>query len=210
MLDKLVKLYDDFAKGERQLDLEQLSKEYQFSFIKRESFGIQTTYIKGFSDFNKKGSKRLIGILSRSTEAFKGIIRYYDFLITRDLETTTHSVVEVYNDQLYTDYFKIEPKGAFRKMKGLFMSERKIFPRLKEFHSKFIISSKDPDATTILKQSALELLLDWPGLSVEAEGNYFLFILRKKEMKVSQIVSAVDLAEDFVRLLQFDVSDDFV
>jgi hypothetical protein len=210
MFDKLVKIYDDFAKGERQLDLEQLSKEYQFSFKKRESFGIQPTDIKGFQVFAKKGSKRFLGILSRPTESFKGYLRFYDYLVTKDLETTTHSVVEIYNEQLFTDYFTIEPKGAFRKVKGFFMSEEKIFPRLKDFHSKFVISSKDPDATTILKPSVCKLMLAHPRITVEAEGNYYFFILRKKEMKVSDVVSTVDFAEEFVRLLQFDVSDDFV
>ena len=210
MLDKLVNLYDDIAKGGRIQDLEQLAVEHRLPFISRQLFGIQTTDIKGFKLFSKKGTKRLIGIMSISTQQFKGSIRFYDYLNTKDLETSTHSVIEIYCENLYNDYFIIEPKGAFKKMKGLFTRQRKEFPQLKEFYSRFLISTRDPDALSVLKESALDLMIDFRKITCESEGNYFLFYRRKKEINVHDILPTVEFAEEFVRLIHFDHSGEYV
>lgn len=210
MLDNLVKVYDEFSKGGRVQDLEQLAREYKLSFTKRESFGKQTTEIKGFNIFSKKGAKRFIGILSLKSEKFKGQIRFYDYLKTKDLETSTTSIIEIFCEDIYTDYFKISPKGAIGKMKGIFVSDQGYFPELIEFHSKFVISTEVEEEDLIIRESALNLILDFPKITCEADGNYFLFYFRKKEAKIQDIISTIDFAEEFVRLLCFDESGDFV
>jgi len=208
MLDNLVKIYDDFAKSGRIQDLEQLAKELGYPFAKRMPFGPQTTEIKGFNLFSKKGSKRFIGVISIPAKAFKGSIRFYDYLNTRDLETSTHSVIEIHCEDLYTDEFIIQPKGALRKMKGLFVAPSNPFPHLKDFNSKFEISAYYEGS--ILKESALDLMVDFPGITCEAEGNYLIFYYRKKEIPIAEIIDIVAFAEEFVRLTKFDTSDDYV
>ena len=208
MLDNLVKIYDDFAKSSRMQDLQQLAKELNHPFTKRVSFGPQTSEIKGFDLFSKKGSKRFIGIIDFPVQAFKGRIRFYDYLRTRELETSTHSVVEVYCNDLFTEEFKIQPRGAFRKMKGLFVRGSAPFKTLKEFNSKFEVTEYDEGS--LLRASALDLMVDYEGVSIEADGNYLIFYYRKKEVPIGDVIKMVEFAEEFTRLTKFDFSDDFV
>jgi hypothetical protein len=210
MFESLVQVYDEFTKNGRIQDLKQLAKEQRFSFSKRVSFGSQITELKGFKVFAKKGTKRLVGLISQATEGFKGEIRFYDFLRTYELETYTTSVIEIRCDELFAEYLTIQPKGALEKMKGIFVSEEKEFPHLQLFHQNFQISSRSPDASLLLKESVVDLMSQFPGLTFEAEGNYFLFYFRKKEMKIQQIIPNINFAEEFVRLLCFDQEGDFV
>jgi len=150
MFDTLVKLYDDFSSNERTQSLSQLAKENQFDFTKRVSFGKQPTELKGFSIFKKKGTKRFIGVLQQAMEGANGKIRFYDFLNTKDLETKTNSVVEIYCKDIYVDHFKIEPKSTFAKMKGFFVSGNQAFDDLPEFYSQFQISSSTADGESQL------------------------------------------------------------
>lgn len=208
MLDNLVKIYDDFTKGGRTQDLQQLAKELNYSFSKRDSFGTQTTEIKGLDIFSKKGTKRLIGVIDFPSTAFKGTIRFYDYLNTKDLETATTSIVEVRCEDLLTERFKIQPRGPLRKMKGLFLRSANPFSYLKEFNSKFEIEEFDDGS--LLKESAMELMTEFPGITCEAEGNYLVFYYRHKEVSIADIVSMVAFAEEFTRLTKDDLSGDYV
>ena len=210
MLDNLVKVFDDFSKGGRVQDLAQLAKEYSFSFEKRQSFGVQPTEIKGFKAFAKKGTKRLIGISSTNPLKFKGKVRFYDYLKTKDLETSTTSIIEIFCEDIFTDYLMIQPKGVIKKMKGLFSSDRIYFPKFKSFHSQFVITSEVDEEDSILRESALSLMLDFPKVTCEAEGNHFLFYVRKKDIKIQDIIPTMEFAEEFVRLICFDKTGDFV
>ncbi|MBT8218459.1 MAG: hypothetical protein KJP00_01455 [Bacteroidia bacterium] len=210
MLDSLVNLYDEFAKSGRMLELQKLAQEQGLGFDKRAPFGIQPTAIKSFKIFQKKGTKRFIGIISDKLKDIDGTIRFYDYARTRDLETFTRSVVEVRTDQLYADYLAIEPKGVFSKMKGYFTSEDIDFPELKAFYDQFQISTRDPDAGLILQPSALDLIIDQPNMHIEAEGNYFVFYTKKKELPVQDVLGLMDFAEEFVTRLILDQSRDFV
>lgn len=211
MLDNLVKIYDEFTKGDRVQNLSQLAQEEHLSFEKRQPFGQQTTDIKGFKIFSGKGSKRLIGILSRPPKTIiDARIRFYDYLVTKDLETKSHSVIELFVKDMDTDYFIIEPKGAIGKMKNIFYSAPLLFPELKEFHKSFRVNYEHPDDVYLLKRSALDLMTQYPEMTCEAEGNYFLFYRRKKVMEVQEIIPCMEFAEEFISLLCYDDSEDFV
>ena len=210
MLENIVQFFDEFTKSGRVQDLKQLAREQKFGFKKRSAFGSQITDIKGFKVFSGKGNKRFVGILSQSSDAFKGEIRFYDFLVTKDLETKTTSVVEIFCEELFADYLMIEPKGTFSKMKGFFMSEEREFPSLDAFYNNFQITSKVPDASLILQASALDLMTQHPNIYCEMEGNHFIFYFRKKQMEIQNIVSTINFAEEFVRLLCFDRQREFV
>jgi hypothetical protein len=210
MLDNLVKIFDDFTKGDRIQDLGQLAQEEKLSLTKRQSFGEQTTEIKGFKIFSGKGSKRLIGILSLPCKKFIGKIKFYDYLVTKDLETKTTSIIEIYAEEIDTDYFIIEPKGAIGKMKNMFVSSPIVFPELKEFHKSFEIEYDNSQYDYLFKRSALELMNDYPRITCEGMGNYFLFYRRKKIIEVHDILPLVQFAEEFVRLMCYDDTEDYV
>ena len=211
MIDNLVKAFDDLFKSERMKELQQVADEYQLAYTRRAAFADQDLQIKGFKLFQTKGAKRLIGILGQETVDFPGRIRFYDFLYTKDLETFATSVIEISCDEIFSDYFMIQPKGTLTKFKDFFVSDPKMFPRLKEFHNSFQISTKSSDAMLILREAALELLLKHPNLTIEAEGNYFLFYRRKKTVPVHKIIPMMNFSEDFVDMLYYeDEEEDFV
>ncbi|NNE28005.1 MAG: hypothetical protein HKN16_00105 [Saprospiraceae bacterium] len=210
MLDTLTKLYDDFTKSGRVQDLGQLAHEEGMQFQKRTKFGNQPTELKSFKIFQGKGYKRLLGLMARKASDFEGKIRFYDFLETVDLETYTHSILEVKCDAIFIESLRIEPKGAFKKMKGFFISDESPFPALSEFNNQFQISSKEPDDILWLQEKALELMEGFKGLTMEAHGNYFIFYFRKKTVKIHEILDLADFAEEFVRLVCNDRSGDFV
>ncbi len=210
MFDALVKLYDDFASKERIQNLAQLARENQFDFKNRIEFGRQPTALKEFDAFDKKGTKRFIGVLDQPMEGAKGTVRFYDFLTTKDLETKSQSIVEIHCEDIFVDHFKIEPKSNFAKMKGFFVSDKLDFPDLKTFNSQFQISSSNENGATPLTRKALQLMEDFPGIRMEAEENYFLFYYLKKDIKLSDILPTIDFGEEFVRLLCFDREDDYV
>lgn len=210
MFDKIVTIFDDFTKGERMQDLAQLSRENDIPFEKKVSFGIQGTSIKGFKLFSGKGTKRLIGLLTPKTKDFEGEVRFYDYLVTKDLETKTHSVIEVTMPGFSTDYFMIEPKGTISKMKSIFVTHPLIFPELKDFHAKFELHSEEADDTSILKKSALSLITEYPGLTCEAIDSHLIFYYKKKTIEVHRVLPMIHFAIEIVRLLCYDNSDDFV
>lgn len=210
MLDTLVDTFDDFFKSGRFKDLKQLAREHNLSYSKRQSFGDQSTAIKDFKLFEKKGTKRFIGILSDAAQGFNGLLRSYDYLRTYELETTTMSVIEVFCEDIYTEYFMIQPKGAFGKMKDLFVPSYLLYPHLNQFNSAFEISTKHTDTIPPLNDEALDMVLDFPGITIEGEGNHFFFYYHKKEMKVPNILPTLDFAEQFVGLLSVENSGDYV
>lgn len=210
MFDTLVKLYDEYTNKERVQNLAQLAREHQFRFTNRVEFGRQPTLLKEFDAFRKKGTKRFIGVMEQAMEGAKGTLRFYDFLNTKDLETKTQSIVEIHCEDIFVDHFKIEPKSNFAKMKGFFISDNLDFPDLTTFNSQFQISSSNEDGTTPLTRKALQLMEEFPGIRLEAEGHYFLFYYSKKEMSLSEIIPTVDFGEEFVKLLSFDREDDYV
>ncbi len=210
VIDNLVKAYDEMFKSDRMQELGQVANEYQLNFNKRVSFAEQDLSLKGFKLFQVKGAKRLIGVLSQNTVDFPGHIRFYDFVYTKDLETFSSSVIEINCTEAFTDYFIIQPKGAFSKMKDFFVSNQKPFPHLKDFHTNFQISTKSSDAMIVLREPALELLNQYPNITVEAQGNHFLFYTRKKAMPVHKIIETMNFAEDFIDMLYLDDEQDFV
>jgi len=210
MIDKLVNVFDQFMQGDRIQELSLLASDYKLSFYKRSPISAEVIEIRGFEVFGKKGTKRFVGIIGEPSNPFKGQIRFYDYLRTKDLETKTTSVIEVYCEDIYTDYIKIEPKGTFAKMKGFFTTENQQFPDIKSFYQAFQISSKEEGGARWLNKSALQSMEDYPGMTIEASGNHFLFYYRNKQMPVQNIISMMEFAEEFVRLTCFDRSQDFV
>lgn len=210
MIDKLVNLYDDFTKRNRIEDLEQLGREYGFEYEKRASYGHRPTELKTFNAFSGKGNKRLLGVLTAATDAFKGTSKFYDYLNTKDLETKTQSIVEIYCDDFFADPIIIQPKSGLSKLKGWLVSEARQFPELKEFYQLFKVSTEHQEDSLWLSEKALSLLIDFPGLTLEAQGNHFIFYYRKKELELTKIMPLVEMAEEFVRLTCHDRSADYV
>lgn len=210
MIDKLVHVFDHLTKANRLEELALLAEDFKLEFQKRVPISAQRTEIRGFDVFSKKGTKRFLGILSEPSDRFSGQIRFYDYLKTKDLETKTTSVIEVFCDDICTDYVKIEPKSTFSKMKGFFVSGQKQFSGLDDFYQQFEISARQENGTFWLKKNALSSLTEFPGLTMESEANHFLFYYRKKEIPVQKIIPLMEFAEEFVRLTCFDQTDDFV
>jgi len=210
MIDQLVKVFDTLTKAGRLEELSLLADDYKLDFKKRSLISAERMEIRGFKAFSRKGAKRFLGILSQASDQFNGQIRFYDFANTKDLETKTTSVIEVNCEDIYVDYVKIEPKGAFSKMKGIFVSENLQFPELTTFNQQFQISSTTENGSFWLNKIALGTMSKFPGITMEAEGNNFLFYFRRKEMPVQDIIKTIDMAEEFVRLTCFDQSEDFV
>ena len=201
MLDKLVDIYDNWSKGGRALDLKQLAEEYSFRYDRRVEFGSQPSDIKSFKVFSKKGIKRFMGVMETDLEKGKGTARFYDYMRTKDLETFTRSVVEIYCEDIRTDYFNIEPKGIFSRTKNLFKARLKIHPKVKAFHKKFYNDTESKEVESVLNRKALDLILDYPNLRMEAKGHCFVFYLKKGEMPIHQIMPLIDFSEELVSLL---------
>lgn len=201
MLDKLVDLYDSWSKGARAKDLEQLASEFDLRYERRVEFGDQPSDIKSFNVFSKKGIKRFMGVMETDLEKGKGTARFYDYIRTKDLETFSRSVVEIYCEDIRTDYFFIEPKGIFTRTKHMFKPRLKIHPKLKTFHKKFYIDTISEEVQYVLNRKVLDLMLDYPNLKMEAKGHCFVFYLKKGEMPVDQIMPFIDFAEELVSLL---------
>ena len=198
MLDKLVDIYDNWSKGGRAKDLKQLAREFNFRYERRVEFGSQPSDIKSFKIFAKKGIKRFMGVMETDLEKGQGTVRFYDYLKTVDLETYTRSIVEVYCEDIRTDYFKIEPKGIINRTKNIFKSNSKIYPKAKAFHNKFYIETTSDDVQYILNKKVLDLMLDYPNLSMEARGHCFIFYKDKGEMPIDQVMPLIDFAEEVV------------
>lgn len=210
MVDKLLDVMDNLTRKSRIDELRQLSLDYELGFQKRLDFARERTDIKGFKLFSAKGAKRLLGVISEIPKTFEGSLRFYDYLNTKDLETKTTSVVEVFCAEMNNPYVKIEPKGAFSKMKGFFVSEQRNFDHIGDFYQKFQISTKYEGDDFWLKSAALKYMLSFPNITMEAEGGDFIFYRKKKKLKVPEIIPLLDFAEEFVRLIRHDHTGDFV
>ena len=208
MFDGLVNLYDDFTKNERVQSLERLAFEYDFYFSKSEPYGEQTSDIKAFKLFDKKGTKRFLGILGQDLKNKKGEIRFYDYLKTRDLETKTTSVIEIRSDDLDFEAFMIKPIKGLGKMRNIF--KRSKHKDLSVFYNNFKIIPSDSQKAINLSEDALLLFSEFPGLTFEADRNYFLFYLKNKEIKLSEIIGNMDFAEEFMEKLADKIDDGFV
>lgn len=201
MLDKLVDIYDNWSKGARAKDLKQLAREVDFRYERRVEFGNQPSDIKSFKVFSKKGIKRFMGVMETDLEKGKGTARFYDYIRTRDLETYTRSIVEIYCEDIRTDYFFVEPKGVVSWTKNIFKSNPKIHPKVKSFHKQFYIHTESKEVQYVLNSKVLDLIQDYPNLKMEAKGHCFVFYLKKKEMPVDEIMPFMDFAEEVVSLL---------
>lgn len=201
MLDALVDIYDSWSKGGRAKDLKQLAREYDMKYDRRVDFGNQPTDIKAFKVFKGSGIKRFMGVLETDLESGKGTARFYDYLRTKDLETYTRSVVEVYCEDVRTDYFKIVPKGIWNRTKNLFKSSSNIHKSAKAFHKRFYLETNSSEVQYTLNRKALDLLLDYPNINMEAKGHCFVFYKKKEEMDIDQIMPLLDFAEEVVACL---------
>lgn len=202
MFDDLVNLYDDFTKNERTQSLSRLAYENDFPFVKREPFGEQTTILRDFKIFQKKGVKRLLGIIHiPMREGMEGEIRFYDFLVTKDLETKTTSVVEIYVPDLNGAQCLIKPRTAIAKTFNLSSSTN----TFKYFNKLF-----KTIPTYEFSEEIMLLLLDFPKVHVECQQDLCIFYRKNKQIKISEIFKIVTLAENFVSLLQNDANEDFV
>ena len=209
MLDELVKVFDDYTKKGRMLELETLAREHGIPFIKKVNYEKRPTDLKGFQPFIKKGVKRLIGLMEVVPTQIQGEIKFYDYLRTRDLETMTQSVIEVYCKELESGYCMVQPKTALKKMKNIFVTEDNELPVVHEFHARYHVSDQTED-TYILKPSVMALMSDYKGLTLEAKGDYVLLYYKNKEIKVHEVIDHIKLAEEIVALICYDDSDDYV
>lgn len=207
MFDNLINIYDDFTKNERTQSLDKLAREYAFEFIKRETFGEQTTFIKAFDIFDKKGTKRFLGIISQKLENLQGVIRFYDYLKTKDLETKTTSIIEIHSPEFNLQAFTIRPRKGLGKARNIF--KRKT-TSLSEFHRNFKIIPNYSGQVINLADEAMYLLLELKGITVEVDEDYFLFYYKNKEIKLSEILPTMDIAEEFIEVFDIRKEDGFV
>ncbi|GLR16211.1 hypothetical protein [Portibacter lacus] len=202
MFDELVNIYDDFTKNERTQSLSRLAFENDLTFVKRESFGNQSIDLRGFKIFKKKGVKRFLGIINIPLrEDLEGAIRFYDYLVTKDLETKTTSIIEIYFPEINTDPFIISPKSGLSKLIK--------FQRKNSLESQFSkVFKKDLDIH--LSEHQMETMLANPKYTMEGDGSVFLYYRKNKQIDILELFDLIGTAEDFV--LNFDGGnfDDFV
>jgi hypothetical protein len=202
LLEDLVNLYDDFTKNERTQSLSRFAIENNFEFTKREPFGEQVTTLRNFKIFNRKGVKRFIGIVKiPCREGIDAGIRFYDYLVTKDLETKSTSVIEVYIPNYDCGQFTIKPKKAISRLFSptFSKSNRAQFNRRFKIHSNFDLSLR-----------SMNLMLSHPKLTVEGFQDTLLFYQKNKSINIVDILDYVDFAEEFISTMDSVQSEDFV
>ena len=202
MIESLVKLYDDNTRTARFADMQQLAREYQMRYDRRLSAGALPVAVRRFEVFEPGGVQRLLGVLEDRTREFPGVLRCYDYLRTKDLDTTVHTVIEVTRRDLSLPYFRIQPKRTFRKVRDLFVVQHPFFPDLEDFHARYEVHTEALPPERILSPPALELLGTRTGFTVEARDQYVVFYRRKKEMEIPDLAESLDFAEGVVNLLR--------
>ncbi len=200
MFEDLLNFYDDFTKNERTQSLSRLAEEQNFEFRKREPFGEQATILKAFDIFQKKGAKRFLGIIDIPTsELIEGNIRFYDYVVTKDLETKTSSIVEIYSPQTFPGEFSIRPRTSLSKLLKSSSNLNAAFRKGFKVDSNF-------DLPTLTK----EILLDFPKIRIEAKNEVFLFYRKNKQIPITDIFKIVGFAEDFIESFDNRDGEDFV
>lgn len=202
MFEDLVNLYDDFTKNERTQSLSRFAIENNFEFSKREPFGEQVTILRNFKIFKRKGVKRFIGILKiPSREGLDASIRFYDYLVTKDLETKSTSIIEVYLPNYNCGQFIIRPKNAISRLLSPTFSKSISAQFKKRFTA---------DANFDLSPKSMDLLLSLPKLTIEGFEDNVLFYRKNKSINLVDILEDVEFAEDFLASMDSVESDDFV
>ena len=169
MLDEFVQRFDELINRSRIQELNVLADEEGLPFKKRIKFSSQSTVLKSFKVFDKKGSKRFLGVIEDRCEEYEGVIRFYDYLKTKDLETIHTSIIEIETALIDMPYVRIEPKGALKKLKGFFTSSSLPFSDFGKFHDAYHISDESEDIS-VLKKSMLDVVSDFVGLTIETNG----------------------------------------
>ena len=209
MLDKLVQLYDDNVRADRFRAMEMLAREYQLNYNKRELFGHLPTAVQNFEVFSGKGKKRLLGIVADKPVEFSGTLRAYDYVVTKDLQTTAQTILEITHADLCMPYCRIEPKGMFLKMRDLLVVQHNFYPELKEFHRKYKVSTHEgiPPERAV-NAGSLDLLGRHDDLTVEFDEEYILLYRENKELKPREIMELMDFAEVFAGGLNTGTSEE--
>ena len=209
MLDKLVQLYDDNVRADRFRALEKLALKYQLQYSKRELFGHLPITAQQFEVFSGKGKKRLLGIVTDRPTEFSGTIRAYDYVATKDLQTSAQTVIEVTHHNLCMPYGRIEPKGMFHKMRDMLIIQQNFYPELKEFHRQYRISTHEgiPPERAI-NAGSLDLLSRQSDLTVEFDEEFILIYQEGKELPPRRIVELMDFAEIFAGGLNSGTSEE--
>lgn len=201
MIESLVRLYDDNTRTARFADLRQLATEYNMEYEKRLSVGHLPTPLKSMRAIDSNGVRRLLGVISDPTREFRGRLRCYDYLRTKDLETKAQTIIEITRDDIRLPYFRIYPKSILSKARDLFVVQHPFFPDLEDFHTRYQVETEDIPPENILVPAALELLSTRTGLTVEGRDQFVIFYRDGKEMEVPEIASILDFAEGVVALL---------
>jgi len=202
LFEDLVNIYDDFTKNERTQSLARFADENGFEFNKREPFGEQATLLRNFKIFKKKGVKRFIGIVKiPSREGLDAAFRFYDYLVTKDLETTTTSIIEIFIPDSTFGRFRIKAKNGLSRMLSQTFSKS----IEAKFKKRFSVES-NIDIPLRIK----ELMLDRSKLTVEGFEDTMLFYHHNKPIELTEIFDYVEFAEDFVSMLESTDYEDFV
>ena len=202
MFEDLVNIYDDFTKNERTQSLSRFAVENDLGFIKREPFGEQVTLLRNFRIFKGKGVKRFIGVIKiPTTESFDAEIRFYDYLVTKDLETRSTSVIEVCIPACDYGSFRIKPKnGISRLFSPTFSKSNRA-----KFNKRFTI-----DSSFDISPRTIDLMLTHPKLTVEGFQDTMLFYHRNESIELGDIFEYIEFAEDFISNTDSADSEDFV
>lgn len=202
MIESLVRLYDDNTRTARFADMQQLAREYEMRYDRRMSAGSLPVTLKSFEAFERGGVQRLLGVLEDQTREFTGKLRCYDYLRTKDLDTTAHTIIEITRRDIHLPYFRIQPKRTFSKMRDLFVVQHPFHPELTDFHARYEVTTEELPPERILSPAALELLGTRTGFTVEGRDQFIVFYRRKKEMEIPDLAETLDFAEGVVSLLR--------
>lgn len=196
---------DKFWKNDRVVELRQLAEEHRWEFTSRERFAEQPTELKRFKLFKGKRGKRITGIISTRHQQLKCDVRIYDYVYYSDGGKKRTSVVECSSPSFNIVPFRIYPKT---RLANLFSFGTKT--GLDKFFAEYDIEGPDPALLSRLPDSALCLVAEHPGLTVEADGDMFLYYYLKKRTPVQDLLDEYRSAVEILDKVLYDREKDFV
>lgn len=209
MLDTLVDLYDDFSFTQRVESISRIAYEQNFDFDKKQTYGEQPTDWKRFKLFQKKGVRRLLGVITLPLAQEEGWVRFYDYYKTADLETQKSSVIEIYRPGQYMGDFFLKPKIKTPSLKIPFLSRNDENPIREEYDQSRKTTNRS-NQELYLSDICMNLLLKFPKITVECIDDRIIFYRKGKHIQEIEILEHMDFAEEFVENLTTAYSDDFV
>jgi cephalosporin-C deacetylase-like acetyl esterase len=210
MEEVLDDLIDKFWKNDRVLEIRQLADEHGWGFTPRERFAEQPTALKAFRLFDGKRGKRITGMMQPPLDKTGFHTRVYDYIYYGDGGKKKTTVIELQSDELDLPAFHMKPKRGLARLFSR-TGRKRTASDPDYFTTKYIIETSDPEAIEIqIPNSALNVISDCNGLTIEGEGNILLYYYYRKLIPVHEILHEYSTALKIMDRLLYDREKEFV